>query len=190
MPSDRGLTVTVGIGAAVVGLISFRTLSIVPALVSVALAITMLAIAAVDARSFRIPDVLSLPAIPAGLLASGSLLNADVAAIADLAHVLAAIAGPALFLALREGYWRLRGREGLGLGDVKLAAVAGAWTGPQGLIDVILLGSIAALVLVLVGAALRRDRSGIGAATRLPFGITLAPAIWLVWWLMATGIRS
>ncbi len=32
-----------------------------------------------------------------------------------------------LFLGLRALYARLRDREGLGLGDVKLAAVAGAW---------------------------------------------------------------
>ena len=33
----------------------------------------------------------------------------------------------ASFFALRYGYARLRGRQGLGLGDVKLAFVAGAW---------------------------------------------------------------
>jgi len=31
------------------------------------------------------------------------------------------------FLAVRSGYARLRGRQGLGLGDVKLAGVAGTW---------------------------------------------------------------
>jgi hypothetical protein len=31
------------------------------------------------------------------------------------------------FLVVREAYVRLRGRQGPGLGDVKLAAVAGAW---------------------------------------------------------------
>jgi hypothetical protein len=34
------------------------------------------------------------------------------------------------FFALRSAYWRTRGREGIGLGDVKLAVVAGAFIRP------------------------------------------------------------
>ena len=49
------------------------------ALVSCLLGWTMLAIAVVDARRFIIPDVMSLPAIPVGLLASGRLLEPSVA---------------------------------------------------------------------------------------------------------------
>ena len=32
-----------------------------------------------------------------------------------------------VFLLIRDGYERIRGREGIGLGDIKLGGVAGAW---------------------------------------------------------------
>ena len=55
----------------------------------------------------------------------------------------AAIALP--FLALMIGYRRWRGRDGLGLGDIKLAAVAGAWLGLATIFAVIELATLSAL---------------------------------------------
>jgi leader peptidase (prepilin peptidase)/N-methyltransferase len=69
--------------------------------------------------------------------------------------------------------------EGLGLGDVKLAAAGGAWTGWQDLPNVVLVAAVAALALALVRAAHRRKR--LAGTDRLPFGAFLAPAIWIVW---------
>jgi leader peptidase (prepilin peptidase) / N-methyltransferase len=86
-----------------------------------------------------VPDRLSLPAIPAGLIASGLLASESPAHAMMLSHLIAALVGALSLLAIREAYAVLRGREGLGLGDVKLAAVAGAWTGFAGLPLVLLL---------------------------------------------------
>ena len=80
---------------------------------------------------------------------------------------------------VREAYARLRRREGLGLGDVKLAAAAGAWTGWQGLTDVVLLAALAALAFVLARAAMRRK--AVAGTDRIAFGAFLAPALWIVW---------
>ena len=63
------------------------------ALVSCLLGWAMLAIAVVDARRFIIPDLLSLPSIPAGLLASGRLLEPSVAEIVRIDHVIGMLAG-------------------------------------------------------------------------------------------------
>ena len=84
-----------------------------------------------------------------------------------------------IFLVLREGYARLRRRHGLGLGDVKLAFVAGAWLDWLTIPIAIQLAAFAALSAYL----LRQLISGrsLSATTRMPFGLFFAPAIWICW---------
>ena len=70
------------------------------------------------------------------------------------------------------------GREGLGLGDAKLFAAAGAWVSWEGLPSVLLLAAAGALAWHL-GAARWGGRRLEGR--ELPFGPYLAAALWLVW---------
>lgn len=150
-----------------------------------ALAAVMLAIAATDARQFRIPDVLVVAALVLGVAEAAlsgrgqSLIN--VARAALQAAVLAA-----LFLGFRIGYRRIRGREGLGLGDVKLAAVAGLWLSWMMAAIAIDIAALSALAAVVVSLARKQKVSGI---TKVPFGLFFAPAIWLGWLLGATVLR-
>jgi leader peptidase (prepilin peptidase) / N-methyltransferase len=137
---------------------------------------TMAAIALVDWREFRIPDMLSLPAIPAGLLATGWIYPGAPDDTID--RLIGAAVGGGGLWALRAAYRRYRGREGLGLGDVKLAAAAGAWTGLEGVSQVLLVASFSALACV--AAAMWIGRRDIQATDRLAFGVFLAPAIWIV----------
>ncbi|MGI9410098.1 MAG: prepilin peptidase, partial [Hyphomicrobiaceae bacterium] len=65
------------------------------------------------------------------------------------------------------------------LGDVKLAAVAGAWTGLAGTSTVLLLACAAALTFVGIAALIGKRQ--LTRQTPLPFGAFLAPAIWLTW---------
>jgi leader peptidase (prepilin peptidase)/N-methyltransferase len=139
----------------------------------------MLAIAAIDAQHFTIPDVLSLPAIPLGLLASGYVLDPSTSQSVSLDHVIGACLGGASFWLVRETYRHLRGREGLGLGDVKLAAAGGAWVGWVHLPDVILLAAVAALGFATARALVQRN--SLSGAERIAFGTFLAPSIWIVW---------
>jgi leader peptidase (prepilin peptidase)/N-methyltransferase len=197
MPSPRAektkrhAASTAGLAAVTFGvaLFSFSALPPRMAIVSCGLGWAMLAIAHIDARRYTIPDVLSLPAIPLGLLASGYLLAPWNESLADLDHVIGAAVGGAGFWLIREIYGRLRGREGLGLGDVKLAAAAGAWTGWQDLPNVVLLAAAAALGFALVHATVRRR--SLAGAERIAFGAFLAPAIWIVWVLrqIASGLQ-
>ena len=78
-----------------------------------------------------------------------------------------------------EFYRRWRGRDGLGLGDVKLAGVAGAWLGLTTIFAALELAALTALAAYLLTALLRR-RTLRGTAF-LPFGAFLAPCIWLGW---------
>jgi leader peptidase (prepilin peptidase)/N-methyltransferase len=181
------LTATTGMAAVVASIavvaLSFYALTPKTALVSCFLGWTMLAIAAIDAQRFTIPDVLSLPAIPLGLLASRYALDASASQPVSLDHAIGACLGGASFWLVRETYRRLRGREGLGLGDVKLAAAAGAWVGWMHLPDVILLAAAAALGFAIARAIVRRN--SLSGTERIAFGTFLAPSIWIVWALSA-----
>jgi leader peptidase (prepilin peptidase) / N-methyltransferase len=90
------------------------------------------------------------------------------------------------FLALRVTYHQIRGRQGIGLGDVKLAAVAGAWL-EWTTIPIPIAIEIAALAaLATIGTRQFARGRPLRATGRLPFGLFLAPAIWLGWLLEAT----
>jgi len=82
------------------------------------------------------------------------------------------------FWLLSRGYRVLRGREGLGLGDAKLLAAAGAWLTWTALPTVILLAALLALLTVVLRWATGRL---FHADERIAFGPALAAAIWLVW---------
>src|SRR5580704_19726228 len=91
-----------------------------------ALAVLMLAIAVSDIRHFIVPDALSGSAFALGLIFAGLFDDAPLAeAILTCLLRAAAAALPLLVLMLLYEWWR--GRPGLGLGDVKLVAVGGAW---------------------------------------------------------------
>jgi leader peptidase (prepilin peptidase)/N-methyltransferase len=144
------------------------------------LALLMLAIAIVDFRHLIIPNQLSAAALALAIINAG---------MADTASIVDGIAAAALrgsltllfFLALRTAYGWLRQREGIGLGDVKLAFVAGAW------LDWVMIPvaiEIAALVaLITYGAWHLVAQQPFNATSRLPFGLFFAPAIWLSWLL-------
>ncbi len=133
----------------------------------------LLALAAADARAMVLPDLITLPLALAGFAATAWLAPERLAS-----HAVAAGGAFALFLAIRLGYRRLRGREGLGQGDAKLMAAAGAWLGPEPLAIVVLAAALAALAVT----GLRQWREGrVDLVAPVPFGAYLAPAIWLVW---------
>ena len=118
-------------------------------------------------------DALTLPLVPAGLAVAWLV---EPAKLAD--HVLGAVVGFLALAAVGFAYRRLRGREGLGLGDAKLFAGAGAWVTWQGLPSVLLLAAAAALAWQLAAARLGgRQLEG----RELPFGPYLGTALWLVW---------
>lgn len=153
------------------------------ALISSALSCSMLAIAFSDGRDFIVPDFLSLPSIPAGLFATGYLAQQGEAPWAMMDHFAATVFATTALLIVKEAYAALRGRQGLGLGDVKLAAVAGAWIGMEGFANALLLAAGIALVTV-IAIHLIQGRS-YQATTAVPFGAFFAPTIWLVWFVGA-----
>ncbi|WP_020188168.1 prepilin peptidase [Methylopila sp. 73B] len=124
-----------------------------------------------DARSFIIPNEAAAALAALGIAARLAEGGGATDALGALAVDVALTGG--LLWAVREAYFRARGRDGLGLGDVKLAAAAGCLAGAAGFAVALFAASLAGLVV----AALRRA----GREDRLPFGALLAPAVWVVW---------
>jgi leader peptidase (prepilin peptidase) / N-methyltransferase len=134
---------------------------------------SLLLIAAVDARHFWLPDWLTLPLLAGGLAVTALF---DRAAFID--HLIGAAVGFAVLWGIAALYRWARGREGLGGGDLRLLAAAGAWVGWMGLPSVLLWASVAGLSLVLARLVLKQPVSG---EDRLPFGVFLALGIWMTW---------
>jgi leader peptidase (prepilin peptidase) / N-methyltransferase len=133
---------------------------------------TLLALAWIDWQHFRLPDALTLPLLLAGLAATWFEAPED---ITD--HALGAVLGYLGFRALAWVYRAMRGRDGLGLGDAKLLAVAGAWLGGMALPHLILLAAVCGIGVALA-TAWRRGQ--LNASMAIPFGPCLALAIWIV----------
>ncbi len=127
----------------------------------------------IDLRRWVLPDALTLPLLAAGL-AEAFLLEPETL----LDRLVGAALGYLVLRAVAIAYRRLRGREGLGGGDAKLLAAAGAWVGglalPQVILGAALGGLAAAAILRLAGRRLE-------AQSALPFGPFLALAAWAVW---------
>ena len=133
----------------------------------------LLTAAWIDAEHFVLPDVITLPTLLIGLGATWWL---DPSAIAD--HAAASIIGYLAFRGIGIAYRRWRGRDGLGQGDAKLLAAGGAWVGLAALPLIVLVSAVLGIAYAI---ALRLRGRVLTRVTELPFGPSLALAVWLVW---------
>ncbi len=134
---------------------------------------TLLALTLIDIRHYLLPDVLTLPLVPAGIAVNWALLRQP-----PLDAMLGAVVGYAAFVLIAWAYRRWRGREGMGAGDAKLLAGLGAWVVASGLPSLVLLASLLALAAAL---AMQCLRGRLSLADRVPFGPFLAAGGWVVW---------
>jgi len=114
----------------------------------------------------RLPDVITLPGTAAGVLIAVFVVPGFVASVAGAAL------GAAVLLFVRWAWKRLRGVDGMGLGDVKMLAMIGAFLGWRQVGVVLFLASLSGAVIGLALAATGRR----SMQTRLPFGTFLAVA--------------
>lgn len=124
-----------------------------------------LALLLIDAEFFLLPDAITLTGIAVGI--GLSFFPAGRTPLQSLTGV--ALGAGGLFLL---GYiWeKLRGVEGMGLGDVKMLGMIGAFLGPWGVLLTLLLASLAGSLVGLTLILLRRG----SLQMRLPFGVFLA----------------
>ncbi|WP_142181396.1 prepilin peptidase [Agrobacterium pusense] len=130
-------------------------------------------IAWVDIHELRIPNTLNY--IHAGL----GVLNQFLFGVSHLAAALCgALATMLLLNLIRALHKRLRGRIGLGLGDVKLAGASALWLGPIGIPMYLFIASATALTFAITAALFCRfDLRN----TRIPFAPFLGLSLILVW---------
>lgn len=119
----------------------------------------------IDLDTYLIPDVLSLPGIAIGFLASFFSVRVNW-----LESLLGILLGGGFFYLVAAAYQVARKREGLGGGDIKLLAMVGAFVGWPGAVFTVLAASVLGTVAGLV--VMMRTRKGLG--TMIPFGPFLA----------------
>lgn len=172
-------------------LIAWRFGANVSSLVYLGFALSLLALAVIDAKNQLLPDKITLPLIWAGLLwhwlHSSSLMFNQA--------FLGALAGYLFLWGLFWAFKLLTGREGMGYGDFKLLAAIGAWLGAPALVPVIVIASASGLlwafVLKLKGSWQRQvlpfgPHLIMGCLLLLIGGQALASSLGFKTWLIAT----
>ena len=121
----------------------------------------------IDADTYQLPDVITLPLLWAGILFNMFEVYTDLESA-----VIGAIAG---YLVLWSVFWLFKlvtGKEGMGYGDFKLLAALGAWCGWEALPTIILLSSVVGALIGIFNIVVNgRDK-----AKPIPFGPYLAIA--------------
>jgi leader peptidase (prepilin peptidase)/N-methyltransferase len=173
------LAILFGAGAAIAA-VSIISLPVPAAISSILLGLFMIAGAEVDARTYLLPDAVTWGGIVSGILAAVALNSFDPWWTSAGTAVMRAAATAFALALLRWCYGWLRNREGLGFGDVKLAAAVGAWLPVAAIPACFALATCAALTTVLL-ARLRGRR--IDGTAKLPLGAFLCPALWLVFYV-------
>ena len=126
----------------------------------------LVVLAMIDLEHLLLPDRLTLPGVALGWIVQpwlpwgGSWLDG----------VLGSVAGAGTLLALYGLWWVLRKVEGLGLGDVKMMAMVGAFVGLGGALTTLLIGTVLAASFAVTSMMFGR----LSLQHRLPFGPFLA----------------
>ena len=125
----------------------------------------MLVLALIDYDHMLLPDRITLPGIAVGL---ATQLVAPLVGLVPA--VIGTVLGAGILLAVWGLWWVVRREEGMGLGDVKMLALVGAFLGWQGVLVTLFFGALSGSV---VGLALMR-RGSVDMRSKLPFGVFLA----------------
>jgi leader peptidase (prepilin peptidase)/N-methyltransferase len=132
----------------------------------------LLVIIFIDIHLQIIPDKISLPGILIGFASSFC-----TPLVSWQESGLGILLGGGILYAIAKGYFLIAKRDGMGMGDVKLLAMIGAFLGYQCLLYVIFFSSLTGSVVGI--AAMFQQKKG--GQTRIPFGpfLSLAALSWL-----------
>ena len=127
-------------------------------------ACAMIMLAVIDLEHRILPDVITLPGIVLGFLFSLFMPPGWRESLVGL------VAGGGSLWLMGEVYYRVRGEEGMGFGDVKMLAMIGAFLGWRSMLLTLVLSSFLGSIIGLVMIALKRG----DMKYALPFGTFLA----------------
>ena len=119
---------------------------------------------AIDLEHKLLPDLITLPGIVVGFALSFFTEPGWIASLIGL------LVGGGVLYAIAEGYYRIRHEEGLGMGDVKMLSMIGAFLGWRLTLLTLMLASVSGTI---IGVLLIVTRRG-GMKYALPFGTFLA----------------
>lgn len=134
--------------------------------VRLAFCAAMIVLFVIDFHHHILPNVITVPGIVVGLVASVMLPPGWRDGL------IGAGLGGGLLWAIAEGYYRVRGEDGLGFGDVKMLAMIGAFLGWKLVLLTLVLSSFAG---ALVGTGVLLTGRG-SMKYALPYGTFLAVA--------------
>jgi leader peptidase (prepilin peptidase)/N-methyltransferase len=134
----------------------------------------LVAVTFIDLDFRLIPDAISFPG-----LAVGVFFSPFVPGLGILSSLEGVAVGGGFFFAMRFLYERFTNREGIGLGDVKLLAMIGAFLGVGGAIATVMISSIVGSIVGLTIAAIQKKNLKLA----LPYGpfLTVGALAWLFW---------
>ena len=130
-------------GACAGAIAAFCFAAPLPAGMALIFLLSLLALAVIDAQTGYLPDAITLPLIGLGLI-----LSIGDVFIPWTAALWGAGLGYGVFWGISTLYQLIRRQEGLGLGDAKLLAAIGSFTGPFALPFVVLAAAISALMAI------------------------------------------
>jgi leader peptidase (prepilin peptidase)/N-methyltransferase len=144
--------------------------------IQIFLILVLLYLAYFDLRTFRLPDIITLPLIFTGLLFN-CLSNQRFASFQD--SIIGAILGYTGLWLLNSLYRALKKQNGIGMGDAKLLAALGAWLGWQPLPSILLIASLTGLIGGLIWLIWNKQNH----RAAFPFGpfLAIAGIIELLW---------
>jgi leader peptidase (prepilin peptidase)/N-methyltransferase len=119
-----------------------------------------------DMQTMRLPNVITIPGIVAGIACSLALPPGLVPS------VIGAALGAAIPWLIRFVWFRFTGVEAMGLGDVKMLAMIGAFLGWKQVFVVLFFASLTGAIVGVTMLSIQKR----SLASRLPFGTFLAVA--------------
>jgi len=158
-------------GTTVLFVLSAERFGLSPAApVAAVLCALLVALAVIDVEHLLLPDRLTLPGIALGVALQPVTGWAGAGWRGVVGGLLGAALGAGVLLAAYGLWWLVRREEGLGLGDVKMLAMIGAFLGWRGVAVGLFVGAAAGALVGLSAMALGRA----GLRSKLPFGAFLA----------------
>ena len=144
--------------------------------IRICLIVILVYLAYFDLRTFRLPDVITLPLILLGLLFKG-VSNESLISFQD--SLIGAILGYVCLWLLNLLYRIVKKQEGIGMGDAKLLAALGAWLGWFALPSILLIASLTGLIGGIIWLQWNKQNH----RSAFPFGpfLAIAGIIELLW---------
>ena len=145
-------------------------------LIRLLLILVLAYLAYIDLRTFRLPDLITLPLIFLGLRFN-SFSNLQV--VDPQESILGALLGYLSLWLLNRIYRYIRSQDGIGMGDAKLLAGLGAWLGWHALPGILFIASALGIIGGMLWLRINKQKHG----SPFPFGpfLIFAGIIELLW---------